>query len=91
MAKALEGRPRKANAAYFKGQVLRTDTGTIEVSEEQADALEFWLIQNGYIDKGRQITPKWHEAKENNTLESLPSELASEAQAFIALVDTVFD
>jgi type III restriction enzyme len=91
MAKALEGRPRKANAAYFKGQVLSTDTGTIEVTEDQADALEFWLIQNGYIDKARQITPKWHEAKENNTLEPLPQELAGSAQAFIALVDTVFD
>jgi type III restriction enzyme len=91
MAKALAGRPRKANAAYFTGQVLKTDTGTTEVTEEQADALEFWLIQNGYIDKARQITPKWHEAKENGTVEPLPAELASQTQAFIALVDTVFD
>jgi type III restriction enzyme len=91
MAKALEGRPRKANAAYFKGQFLKTDTGMIEVSEEQADALEFWLIQNGYIDKARQITPRWHEAKENGTVQPLPPELASETQAFVALVDMVFD
>jgi type III restriction enzyme len=91
MAKALEGRPRKANAAYFKGQVLKTDAGTVEVTEEQADALEFWLIQYGYVDKARQITAKWHEAKESGTLEPLPSELSSDAAAFIALVDTVFD
>jgi type III restriction enzyme len=91
MAKALEGRPRKANAAYFKGQVLKTDTGTIEVTEEQADALEFWLIQNGYVDRARQIAPKWHEAKENGTVAQLPPELAGETKGFIALVDTVFD
>ena len=91
MAKALEGRPRKANAAYFKGQVLKTDTGTVEVTEDQADALEFWLIQNGYVDNARQITAKWHEAKENGTLDPLPPELAADGPAFIALVDTVFD
>lgn len=91
MAKALAGRPRKANAAFFTGQVLKTDTGSITVTPEDAKKLERWLVRSGYIDDDDQIQPAWHEAKENNTLEPLPPELAGSAQAFIALVDTVFD
>jgi len=91
MAKALAGRPRKANASYFTGQVLKTDTGQITVTAEDAKKLERWLVRSGYIDDDDQILPAWHEAKENNTLEPMPPELAESAQAFIALVDTVFD
>jgi len=91
MAKALAGRPRKANAAYFVGQVLRTEQGDVQVTQDDAETLEFWLIQNSYVDKTRQITPKWHEAKENGTMEPLPPEIADKAEAYVALVDTVFD
>lgn len=91
MAKALAGRPRKANAAYFVGQVLRTEQGNVEVTQDDAETLEYWLIQNGYVDKARQITPKWHEARENGTMEPLPPEIADKADAYVALVDTVFD
>ena len=91
MAEALKGRPRKANAAYFVGQVLRTDNGNVEVSQEDAKKLERWLVRNDYIDDNDQILPAWHEAKEAGTLEPLPPELADRAEAFIALVDTVFD
>jgi type III restriction enzyme len=91
MAEALRGRPRKANAAYFVGQVLRTEQGNVQVTAEDAETLEYWLIQNGYVGKARQITPKWHEAKESGTMEPLPPELAERAEAFVALVDTVFD
>ena len=91
MAEALKGRPRKANVAYFASQVLRTDQGDVLVTQDDAETLEFWLIQNGYIDKARQITPKWHEATEGGTMEPLPPEIADRTDAFVALVNTVFD
>lgn len=91
MVEALKGRPREANAAYFTGMTLATEAGNRTVQPEEAAELEFWLIQNGYVDVRRHITPKWHEAKEAGTLASLPEALAPHGVAFLALVDTIFD
>ncbi|WP_048439844.1 type III restriction-modification system endonuclease [Caenimonas sp. SL110] len=90
MSEGLSERPRVANQAYFQGKVLKTSGGDVEVSSEMATVIEFYLIQNGYVDMKRQIAQKYHDAKKEGQLTDLPEELAAHAEAVFALIDTVF-
>jgi type III restriction enzyme len=87
---SLSARPRKADEAYFTGKVITTETWTVEITSDQAKDIEFYLIQNGYVDKYRQIVKKYHEAKANGTLAALPPELAPHAEQIFGLIDSVF-
>ena len=86
----LSERPRVADQAYFKGKVLKTTSGDVEVTAEMATDIEFYLIQNGYVDKKRSITQKYHDAKKEGTLADLPDELAVHAEQVLVLIDSVF-
>ena len=87
---SLSERPRVADKAYFVGKVMKTAAGDLVVTEDQATDIEFYLIQNGYVDKKRNITDKYHEAKKEGTLEALPDELKQYADQVLALIDSVF-
>ena len=87
---ALSARPRKADEAYFTGKVITTESGSVEITTDQAKDIEFYLIQNGYVDRNRQIVEKYHEAKANGTLAALTPELAPHSAQIFALVDGVF-
>lgn len=87
---ALSARPKIADKAYFSGKVIRTADGTVTVSDDQAIDIEFYLIQNGYVDKKRNITEKYHQAKRDGTLEALPDELKLHAEQIFLLIDSVF-
>ena len=87
---SLSARPRKADEAYFTGKVITTDTGKLEITSYQAKDIEFYLIQNGYVDRNRQIIEKYHEAKTNGTLSPLPPELAPYGEQIFGLIDSVF-
>ena len=86
----LSARPRKADEAYFTGKVVTTETGAMEISSDNAKDIEFYLIQNGYVDRNRQIIDQYHEAKVNGTLATLPPELAPHAEQIFGLIDSVF-
>lgn len=90
VSESLSARPRIADKAYFTGKVLNTAEGTITVSDDQATDIEFYLIQNGYVDKKRNITEKYHQAKKAGTLEALPDELLPHAEQVFQLIDSVF-
>lgn len=90
ISESLSERPRVADKAYFIGKVLNTRSGPITVSDDQATAIEFYLIQNGYVDKKRNITEKYHQAKKDSALESLPNELLANAEQIFQLIDSVF-
>lgn len=87
---SLSERPRVADKAYFVGKIMKTEAGDFVVTEDQATDIEFYLIQNGYVDKKRNITDKYHEAKKEGTLEALPDELKQYADQVLALIDSVF-
>ena len=87
---SLSARPKVADKAYFTGKVLKTADGTVTVSDDQATDIEFYLIQNGYVDKKRNITDKYHLAKKDGTLEKLPDELLPIADQVFQLIDSVF-
>jgi type III restriction enzyme len=86
----LSERPRMADQAYFKGKVLKTTGGDVEVTAEMATDIEFYLIQNGYVDKKRHITQKYHDAKKEGQLADLPEDLAVHAGQVLVLIDSVF-
>lgn len=90
ISESLSARPRVADKAYFTGKMLNTKEGSITVSEDQATDIEFYLIQNGYVDKKRNITEKYHQAKTDGTLEALPDELHPYAEQIFQLIDSVF-
>lgn len=87
---SLSSRPKVADKTYFTGKILRTADKDIPVSAEMAQHLEFYLIQNGYVDVDRKITDKYHKAKQNQTLAQLPSILAPNYEQVFQLVDSVF-
>jgi type III restriction enzyme len=87
---SLSARPRKADETYFTGKAITTTTGVQYITGEQAKDIEFYLIQNGYVDKNRQIVEKYHESKANGTLASLPPELKDCADQIFILIDSVY-
>ncbi|MCA0211893.1 MAG: DEAD/DEAH box helicase family protein [Proteobacteria bacterium] len=87
---SLSARPKVADKAFFLGKVIRTAQGDATVSEDQATDIEFYLIQNGYVDRKRHIADKYHQARKDGTLAPLPDELKPlEAQVF-QLIDSVY-
>jgi type III restriction enzyme len=90
ISESLSTRPRLADKAYFIGKVLNTTEGPIIISDDQATDIEFYLIQNGYVDKKRSITEKYHQAKKEGTLEALPDELLPHAEHVFQLINSVF-
>jgi type III restriction enzyme len=87
---SLSARPRVADKAYFKGKIVTTAAGPITVTDDQATDIEFYLIQNGYVDKKRNVTEKYHQDKKRGTLATLPDELAPLGEQVFKLVDGVF-
>lgn len=90
ISETLSQRPRVADKAYFTGKMLSTADGVVTLSEDQATDIEFYLIQNGYVDKKRNITEKYHTAKKDGALAELPEELQPIAEQVFGLIDTVF-
>ncbi|GLT21350.1 DEAD/DEAH box helicase [Zoogloea oryzae] len=90
ISESLSARPRIADKAYFTGKVLNTTEGPITVSDDQATDIEFYLIQSGYVDKKRNITEKYHQARKDGTLAALPDELLPHAEQVFQLIDSVF-
>jgi len=89
---SLSDRPRKATKDYFRGKVIPTADGPLEVTADLADAIEVYLLLEKYADrKTREILPAYHEARDAGTLAELPEELRPYAEGVFALVDSVFD
>ncbi len=90
MSDSLSARPKQASKEYFAGKVLKTANGDVTVTDDMATDIEFYLIQNGYVDKKRNITDKYHEHHKESTLAELPSELAPYSAEIIKLINGVF-
>ncbi len=90
MSASLSARPRVADKAYFSGKVMHTASGDVVVSDDMATDIEFYLIQNGYVDKKRNILEKYHEHLAGDYLVELPEELKPHAEHIIQLINGVF-
>ena len=87
---SLSARPKVADKAYFVGKIVTTPTGPVTVTDDQATDIEFYLIQNGYVDKKRNVTDKYHQDKKSGTLAPLPEELTPLGEQVFKLVDGIF-
>jgi type III restriction enzyme len=90
ISKSITSRPREANAEYFKGKVLKTEQGEIEITAKVAKQIEFYLIENRYVDFDHHITDAYHQAKDKGELAPLPKELEPVKEQVFALIDSVF-
>lgn len=90
IVETLSSRPRQATQAYFEGKQLQTDQGAVSVTADMAAGLEFYLIQNGYVDRHKNVVDKYHDARKAGTLAELPEDLKLHADQVFDLIDSVF-
>ena len=90
ISESLSARPREATENYFKGKILQTSTGDVEVSAQLAKQIYKYLLKNDYTDDNDQITLTYHEAKKQEQLAELPVELQPYAAQVFQLIDSVF-
>lgn len=61
------------------------------IDDEKANAIEFYLIQNGYVDMKRKVTDKYRQDIKNGTVAKLPEELGPIADGIHTLIQAVYD
>lgn len=61
------------------------------IDVEKANAIEFYLIQNGYVDMKRKVTDKYRQEVKNGTVAEFPEELKSMAEGIHTLIQAVYD
>jgi type III restriction enzyme len=88
----IKNRPTQATPAYFKGKFFKLfDGSSVEVTELMGKQINKHLFKHDYIDDNDQLTPKYYEAKEQNTLAELPESLISYTEQIHKLIDGLFD
>lgn len=89
--KVLYDRPTTATSEYFKGKYVKVDGVPTLIDAVTADAIEFYLISNGYVDMKRKVTDKYRTDANMGTLASLPEELQPMAEGIHILIQAVYD
>ncbi|MDH1711891.1 type III restriction-modification system endonuclease [Acinetobacter johnsonii] len=88
----IQNRPTQATPDYFKGKIFKlSDGSSVEVTELMAKQINKHLSKHDYIDDNDQLTPKYHEAKDQGTLAELPENLVSYTEQIHKLIDGLFD
>ena len=87
----LYDRPTVATNEYFKGKYVKVDDTLTLIDDEKANAIEFYLIQNGYVDMKRKVTDKYRQAVKNRSVAELPEELKPMADGIHRLIQAVYD
>lgn len=92
MKENMAERPRKATLDYFQGKTIRTADGERHViSPVEAQQIQFYLIQNGYIDMDYAVTDKFKRDEQNGTIADMPSLVQPFKEGVVKLVKAVFD
>jgi len=84
-------RPTVATREYFEGKYVKVDDLTVQIDNEQANTIEFYLISNGYIDPKRKVTDKYRTDTSAGTVAPLPEELQPMAEGIHMLIQSVYD
>lgn len=87
----LYDRPTVATNEYFKGKYVKVDGVPTLIDDDTANAIEFYLIQNGYVDMKRKVTDKYRQEVKNGTVAELPDELKPMAEGIHMLIQSVYD
>lgn len=87
----LYDRPTVATSEYFKGKYVKVDDIPTLIDDDTANAIEFYLIQNGYVDMKRKVTDKYRQDANTGTVAELPEELKAMAGGIHSLIQSVYD
>ncbi|MGN0653568.1 MAG: type III restriction-modification system endonuclease [Oscillospiraceae bacterium] len=87
----LYDRPTVATSEYFKGKYVKVDDVPTLIDDNAANAIEFYLILNGYVDMKRKVTDKYRQDIKNGTVAELPEELKPMADGIHSLIQSVYD
>mgnify|MGYP004548729311 CR=1 FL=1 len=87
----LYDRPTAATAEYFKGKYVNVNDVPTLIDDEMADMIEFYLIQNGYVDMKRKVTDKYRSDVSMNCTVALPEELKPMSDGIHMLIQSVYD
>ena len=61
------------------------------IDADKAGIIEFYLIQNGYVDMKRKVTDKYRHEIKSGTIAELPEELKPMTEGIHALIQAVYD
>ena len=87
----LYDRPTVATSEYFKGKYVKVNDTSIIIDDRTANDIEFYLIQNGYVDMERKVTDKYREDFGNGTVAELPETLKPMTDGIHMLIQSVYD
>ena len=87
----LYDRPIAATKDYFKDKYIKVDDVPTLIDDNIANNIEFYLIQNGYVDMDRKVTDKYREDIKNGTIVELPDALKPMAGGIHSLIQAVYD
>lgn len=87
----LYDRPTVATSEFFKGKYVKVDEIPVLIDDNVANAIEFYLIQNGYVDMKRRVTDKYRQDINLGTAVELPDELKPMAEGIHLLIQSVYD
>lgn len=89
--KELRERPTTATSEYFKGKYIQVDGVPTQIDASIADAIEFYLIKNDYVDMKRKVTDKYRADVQLGTVAPLPEELAPMVEGIHQLIQYLYD
>lgn len=87
----LYDRPTAATNEYFKGKYVKVDDVPTLIDADIANAIEFYLIQNGYVDMKRKVTDKYRQEVKAGTVAEFPEELKPMTEGIHILIQAVYD
>ena len=87
----LYDRPLTATSEYFTGKFVMVDGVQTMIDAGAADDIEYYLIENRYINRERKVTDQYRADLAAGTLAPLPMNLAPMADGIHKLVQAVFD
>lgn len=91
IADAVSDRPKAVTVDLFVGKVIKDNNGNEQVVDySMANAIQFDLIVNGYINKKGILTDKYYEDKANGEIK-VAEEVADSAASVIEIIDSIYD
>ena len=87
----LYDRPTVATSEYFTGKYVKVNDVPTLIDNNKANMIEFYLIQNGYVDMKRKVTDKYRNDAAANALAPMPEELQPMAEGIHMLIQAVYD
>lgn len=84
-------RANTADDKYFTGKQIRIGDEIHIITEDEAWRIYHYLVDNGYVDKNKNLTNTYREAVTGGAVEPLPKQLQPMAEGVNRLINAIFD